>query len=38
LVVKEDTAELYAVIRDQLKAVAPVLLVMVMLGALFLRS
>jgi diguanylate cyclase (GGDEF)-like protein/PAS domain S-box-containing protein len=38
LVVKEDTAELYHVIRDQLKTVAPVLLLLVVVGVLFLRS
>ena len=37
LVVKEDAAELYSVIRDQLKAMIPVLLFLVMVGAFFLR-
>lgn len=38
LVVKQDTAELYHVIRDQLKAVVPALLLLVVVGVLFLRS
>ena len=38
LVVKEDTNELYGVIRDQLKAVVPVLLFLVAISAWFLRS
>lgn len=38
LVVKQDTAELYQVIRDQLKAVVPVLLLLVVVGIYFLRT
>ena len=38
LVVKEDTEELYGVIRDQLKAVIPVLLFLIALSTFFLRS
>jgi PAS domain S-box-containing protein len=38
LVVKEETAELYHVIRDQLKVVVPALLLLVVVGVLFLRS
>ena len=38
LVVKQETAELYHVIRDQLKAVVPALLLLVVVGVLFLRS
>jgi diguanylate cyclase (GGDEF)-like protein/PAS domain S-box-containing protein len=38
LVVKEETAELYQVIRDQLKAVVPALLLLVVVGVIFLRS
>ena len=38
LVVKEDTKELYSVIRDQLKAVVPVLLFLVVISILLLRS
>ena len=38
LVVKQDTAELYHVIRDQLKAVVPALLLLIVVGVLFLRS
>lgn len=36
--VKEETAELYHVIRDQLKVVVPALLLLVVVGVLFLRS
>ena len=38
LVVKQETAELYHVIRDQLKAVVPALLLLVVIGVLVLRS
>ena len=38
LVVKEDIAELYTVIHNQLKAVIPALLFLIALGAIFLRS
>ncbi len=38
LVVKEETAELYQVIRDQLRAVVPTLLLLVLVGMIFLRS
>lgn len=38
LVVKQDTAELYAVIRTQLKFVIPALLMLTLLGALLMRS
>ena len=38
LVVKQETAELYHVIRDQLKAVVPALLLLVVVGVIFLRS
>lgn len=38
LVVKQDTAELYAVIRTQLKFVIPALLLLTMLGAWLMRS
>ena len=38
LVVKEDIVELYTVIHNQLKAVIPALLLLITLGAIFLRS
>ena len=38
LVVKEDTSELYSVIREQLKIALPALLLLIMLGILFLRT
>lgn len=38
LVVKQDTAELYAVIRTQLKFVIPALLLLTLLGAWLMRS
>ena len=38
LVVKEDTSELYAVIREQIKIALPVLLLLIMMGVIFLRT